>query len=53
LEQRGIRPPQFHLVTASKESLPEAFIKFIEKKIRERFGFIGTPIKVEVRQIKK
>lgn len=53
LEQKSTGPPQFNLVTTSKEPLPEAFIKFIEKRLRERFGFVGTPIKLEVRQIKK
>ena len=53
LIQEGNRPPRFHLTTTSKERLPEAFVKFIEKKFRERFGFIGTPIKFEVKHIKK
>jgi GTP-binding protein len=53
LVQTGVNPPTFHLITTSREKLPEAFIKFIEKKFRERFDFVGTPIKLEVQQIKK
>ncbi|MBI5071703.1 ribosome biogenesis GTPase Der [Candidatus Falkowbacteria bacterium] len=53
LVQEGINPPKFHLVTTSKAELPEGFIKFIEKKFRERFDFTGTPIKLGVRHIKK
>lgn len=53
LVQEGINPPKFHLVTTSKVELPEGFIKFIEKKFRERFDFTGTPIKLGVRHLKK
>lgn len=53
LVQTGVNPPTFHLITTSREKLPDAFIKFIENKFRERFDFVGTPIKLEVRQIKK
>jgi len=53
LKQIAAGPPKFQLITTSKEAIPEAFIKFIEKRLREHFGFLGTPIKMEVRQIKK
>jgi GTP-binding protein len=53
LIQVGVNPPTFHLITASKEKLPEGFVKFIEKRLREQFGFWGAPIKLEARQIKK
>jgi len=53
LVQTGVNPPTFHLITTSREKLPDAFIKFIENKFRERFDFVGTPIRLEVRQIKK
>lgn len=53
LIQTGVNPPTFHLITTSREKLPDAFIKFIENKFRERFDFVGTPIKLEVRQVKK
>jgi len=53
LTQEGNRPPKFNLLTTSKEKLPEGLVKFIEKRLRENFDFTGTPIKMEVRQIKK
>lgn len=53
IKQTGTCPPHFLLITPSKHPLPEAFIKFIEKRLRERFDFVGTPIEVEVKQIKK
>lgn len=53
LNQVGVNPPSFHLVTTAKERLPEGFIKFIEKKFRERFGFPGTPIRLDVKHVKR
>lgn len=53
IKQTGICPPHFLLYTFSKKPVPEAFIKFIEKRMREKFDFTGTPIGVEVKQIKK
>jgi GTP-binding protein len=50
--QIGIRPPSFQIVTTSKERIPEGFIKYIERHLRESFGFIGTPIRMEIKQIK-
>jgi GTP-binding protein len=53
IKQTGTCPPHFLLYTLSKKILPEAFIKFIEGRLREKFGFIGTPIEMEVKQIKR
>lgn len=53
IKQTDACPPHFLLYTFSKKPLPEAFIKFIEKKLRQKFGFVGTPIEVEVKQVKK
>ncbi len=53
LVQKDINPPRFELITTTKARLPEGFVKFIEKRLREKFGFVGTPIKLEVRHVKK
>lgn len=53
LKQITTAPPKFQLITTSKEAIPEAFIKFIEKQLREKFKFIGTAIKLEIKQLKK
>ncbi len=52
LKQIATAPPKFQIITASKETIPEAFIKFIEKEIRKYFDFLGTPIKMEKKQFK-
>lgn len=43
-------PPVFKFFMNSPEDLPPNYRKFIENKIRERFGFIGVPITMIFRQ---
>lgn len=41
-------PPKFIVtVIGEKESLHQNWLKFFEKKLREKFGFVGTPIRVQ------
>jgi len=48
--QERTRPPVFSLKTASKINVDEKYLKFIEKELRKKFGFVGTPIKIEVKK---
>jgi len=53
LAQTGIKPPQFTLNIAKKKTLfPVFYLNIIEKKLREKFGFIGTPIKIIIKKHK-
>ncbi|MCW2545202.1 MAG: GTP-binding protein engA [Frankiales bacterium] len=45
--QAGSRPPRFVLFTSG--FLEAGYRRFIERKLREDFGFAGTPIEVSVR----
>ena len=45
--QAGTRPPRFVLFTSG--FLEAGYRRFIERKLREDFGFAGTPIEVGVR----
>ncbi len=45
--QAGTRPPRFVLFTSG--FLEAGYRRFIERKLREDFGFAGTPIEVSVR----
>jgi len=50
--QVGHAPPTFLItVHGDKENLHPNWLKFFEKRIREKFGFIGTPIVVKVRHL--
>lgn len=47
LKQAGIRPPMFELaVRGEKTTIHEASLRAIQKKLRERFELVGTPIRV-------
>ena len=45
--QAGIKPPHFILFTTG--FLEETYRRFIERRLREDFGFAGTPIKLTMR----
>jgi GTP-binding protein len=45
--QAGIRPPHFVLFTTG--FLEAAYRRFVERRLREEFGFEGSPVQVSVR----
>jgi GTP-binding protein len=45
--QAGVRPPRFVLFTSG--FLEAGYRRFVERRLREDFGFAGTPIEVSVR----
>ena len=49
--QAGIRPPHFVLFTTG--FLQAGYRRFIERRLREDFGFAGSPIKVSMRMREK
>jgi GTPase len=49
--QAGTAPPRFVLFTT--QPLDAGYIRFIERKLREEFGFEGSPIEIAVKPRKK
>ncbi|HET9872147.1 MAG TPA: ribosome biogenesis GTPase Der [Propionibacteriaceae bacterium] len=49
--QAQISPPTFVLFTSGQ--LDGGYLRFIERRLREEFGFTGTPVHVEVRAREK
>ncbi|CUU59495.1 GTP-binding protein [Parafrankia irregularis] len=45
--QAGVRPPRFVVFTTG--FLESAYRRFLERKLREDFGFAGTPIEISIR----
>ncbi|MBS2937945.1 ribosome biogenesis GTPase Der [Nocardioides sp. J2M5] len=43
--QPSVAPPTFVLFTSGK--LDAAYLRFVERRLREEFGFVGTPIVIE------
>jgi GTP-binding protein len=50
LTQGGVAPPVFVAFTNRTGKLHFSFERFLENRIRERFGFMGTPIIIKPRQ---
>jgi GTP-binding protein len=46
--QGATDPPTFTLFTS--RALPPTYLRYLERKIREHFGFGPTPLKLRVRQ---
>lgn len=51
IKQTGIEPPTFVITIKEKTSVHDSYLKFLSKKIREQFGFPGTPIVIETKHI--
>lgn len=49
-EQIANDPPRFVIWVGPKQSLHFSYVRFLENRLREHFGFQGTPIIIEVRQ---
>jgi len=50
LTQGGVAPPVFVAFTNRPGKFHFSFERFLENRIRERFGFLGTPIVIKSRQ---
>jgi len=50
--QVATEPPTFLLVAKGATPIPDAYTNFLEKRLRERFGFEGTPIRMQTKTIK-
>ncbi|HTW18943.1 MAG TPA: ribosome biogenesis GTPase Der [Mycobacteriales bacterium] len=49
--QPGVEPPRFVLFTSGP--LESAYRRFLERRLREQFGFAGTPIELAIRMREK
>jgi GTP-binding protein len=47
--QVGVAPPSFVFFTNVATAFHFSYERFLVNRIRESFGFVGTPIKIEVR----
>ena len=51
--QAAIQPPTFVLFVNNEELLKDSYKRYLENKLREAFGFWGTPIRISVRERKE
>jgi GTP-binding protein len=50
--QTGVAPPTFLFFTNVATSFHFSYTRYLENRIREEFGFVGTPIRIHVRRRK-
>lgn len=50
--QAAIQPPTFVLFVNNEDLLKDSYKRYLENKLREAFGFFGTPIRISVRERK-
>ena len=48
ISQTKTDPPKFDARIGKRDTLDTSYVKFIENQLREKFGFKGTPINIEV-----
>ncbi len=49
LTQVSVRPPTFVLLTGNPKLFGATYVRFLENRLRERWGFDGTPIRIRVK----
>lgn len=53
MTQVSVKPPTFVIFVNSKKLMHFSYTRYLENKIREAFGFAGTPLKFFVRERKE
>ncbi|MBR1471832.1 MAG: ribosome biogenesis GTPase Der, partial [Lachnospiraceae bacterium] len=53
ITQASVKPPTFVIFVNDKELMHFSYTRYIENKIREAFGFAGTPLKFIIRERKE
>ena len=48
--QVGVAPPTFVLFTNVATTFHFSYERFLVNQLRDRFGFLGTPIRIQVRR---
>ena len=53
MTQVAVKPPTFVLFVNDKELMHYSYTRYIENRVRDAFGFKGTPLKFIVRERKE
>lgn len=48
--QTGVAPPNFVLFTNTASTLHFSYMRYLENRLREEYGFFGTPIRISIRK---
>ncbi len=50
ITQVGVMPPAFAVFVKEREGVPESYTRYLQNRIRDRFGFKGSPIRIVYRE---
>lgn len=50
ITQVGIMPPSFAVFVKDRDGIPESYTRYLQNRIRDRFGFKGSPIRIVYRE---
>jgi len=50
ITQVGVAPPSFAVFVKDRRGIPESFTRYLQNKIRDRFGFEGAPVRIVYRE---
>lgn len=53
ISQVAIKPPVFALFVNKKAKIVDSYLKYLENKLRENFGFEGVPLKFKIKERRK
>ncbi|MCL1892918.1 MAG: ribosome biogenesis GTPase Der [Holophagaceae bacterium] len=53
MTQVGIRPPSFVIKSNSSNSIHFSYLRYLENRLRNEFGFTGTPLRISVQKARK
>jgi GTP-binding protein len=51
--QAGVAPPTFVIFSNFPKAVPAHYIRYVHNSLRDRWGFIGSPVRVVFRESKK
>ena len=50
MTQTRVRPPTFVIWANSPDGVPVSYKRYLENRLRDTYGFDGTPLRIQVRQ---
>ncbi|MDD4333387.1 MAG: ribosome biogenesis GTPase Der [Patescibacteria group bacterium] len=53
LIQSSANPPKFEIQIGANDTIHNSYLHFIENRLRQKFGFLGTPITIKIKKGRK
>jgi GTP-binding protein len=48
--QVDVAPPTFAIFGNNPDAIPEHYLRYLQNQMRERWGFVGTPLRIVMRR---